>query len=260
VDPTIRLIFERLIHLWLSRADVRFLPPEDRPETYVLLDETAKAGHLAHLDDLLLMGRAKGVSVILAAQDIEAMRQEYGQKVADSLLAQCGNTAVFALESPETCEYFASIFGTHEARERQPTTDGKTMAEVLKPRAENLYRPGELREHKNLLASEFSNLRRPADTGLISGYFITGGLGAHTAAYPFADLLMPPANVPVLLPRDADEQEFPDRFTPADIERLGIPESVERQPPSSRKRSTLNQSPRTATTDSLRFIDRIMEG
>jgi hypothetical protein len=256
VDPTIRLIFERLIHLWLSRPDVRFLSTEERPETYVLLDETAKAGSLAHLDDLLLMGRAKGVSVILAAQDIEAMRQEYGQKVADSLLAQCGNTAVFALESPETCEYYASIFGTHEARERHRTAEGKHIGEVLKLHPEDLYRPGELREHKNLLASEFSNLPRPADTGQISGYFITGGMGAHTAAYPFADALTPPANVPVLVPRDASEQEFPEKLTPADLKRLGIPENGPPRP-SSHKRPAPTKPSQTATKDSLRFIDRI---
>jgi hypothetical protein len=69
IDPMIRLIFERLIRLWLARPDTGFLPPDCRPETYVILDETAKAGSLARLDDIVLM-RAKGVSVVQAAQDI----------------------------------------------------------------------------------------------------------------------------------------------------------------------------------------------
>ena len=56
VDPIIRLVFERLIQLWLARTDNRLLPPNQRPDTQVILDETAKAGKLTQLDDLLLMG------------------------------------------------------------------------------------------------------------------------------------------------------------------------------------------------------------
>ncbi len=68
IDPTTRMIFERLIRLWLARPDTRYLPPDCRQETYVILDETTKAGSLARLNDLVLM-RAKGVSVVQAAQD-----------------------------------------------------------------------------------------------------------------------------------------------------------------------------------------------
>ena len=257
IDPTIRLIFERLIHLWLARPDIRFLPPDLRPETHVILDETAKAGNLARLDELLLMGRAKGVSVTLAVQDVEAMRQEYGEKVADSLLAQCGNTAVFALESPETRDYCASLFGTHEIRERPRTFKATHMKAALTMEPKDLYHPGDVREQKTLLSSEFANLPRPVDTGLLSGYFITGGIGAHYASYPFADALLPPANVPVLVPRDAADQEFPDRLTPADLRRLAVPQI---QPGASRpasRRPKPAKAPTAASTNSLRFVNRL---
>ena len=67
IDPTTQLIVERLIQLWLTRPEIGFMPPDSRPETYLILDETANAGSLARLDDLLLMGRANGVSVILSS-------------------------------------------------------------------------------------------------------------------------------------------------------------------------------------------------
>jgi hypothetical protein len=258
IDPTIRLIFERLIHLWLARPDLRFLPPDIRPDTHVILDETAKAGNLARLDDLLLMGRAKGVSVTLAAQDVEAMRQEYGEKIADSLLAQCGNTAVFALESPETRDYCAALFGTCEIRERPCTFQATNMTAALSMEPKDLYHPGELREHKTLLSSQFSQLPRPADTGLLSGYFIAGGLGAHAGSYPFAHLLLPPANIPVLLPRDAADQEFPQQLTSADLSRLGIPEADSTATPDSTTRPAKSPAtPAAPSTNSLRFITRI---
>jgi len=258
VDPTIRLIFERLIHLWLARPDLRFLPPDLRPETHVVLDEAAKAGALTRLDDLLLMGRAKGVSVTLAAQDVEALRQEYGDKIAAALLAQCGNTAVFALESPETRDYCASLFGTFETRERRRTFQPTDINAALTTDPKDLYQTGELIEQKTVLSSEFANLPRPADTGLISGYFITGGLGAHYASYPFAETLLPPANVPVLLPRDAADQEFPDRLTDADLKRLGIPQGKPRAARAANARRTPPpQTPADAATNSLRFINRL---
>ena len=55
IDPTTRLIFERLIRLWLARPDTRYLPPDCRQETYVILDETTKAGSLARLNDIVLI-------------------------------------------------------------------------------------------------------------------------------------------------------------------------------------------------------------
>ena len=252
VDPTIRLIFERLIHLWLARPDIRFLPPDSRPETYVILDETAKAGSLARLDDLLLMGRAKGVSVTIAAQDVEAMRQEYGEKIADSILAQCGNTAVFALESPATRDYCSSLFGTHEVRERPRTFQVNNMRTAIRMNPKDLYHPGELREHKTVLPSEFAQVPWASQTDMISGFFITAGLGAHYASYPFADLLMPPAKVAVLDPRDASDQVFPDALTPADLQRLGVSKAnwqTPRKHPRTKSSKTYD-----ASGDSLRFV------
>jgi type IV secretory pathway TraG/TraD family ATPase VirD4 len=260
VDPTIRLVFERLIHLFLSRPDTRFLPPDLRPETHILLDEVAKAGNLTRLDDLLLMGGAKGAYITIAGQDVEAIRQEYGQKTADSLLAQCGNTAVFTLESPETRDYCASLFGTHEIRERPVTVDPSSMQSALTMQPKDLYHPGELREHKTLLPAEFAVLSLPQITGKISGYHITGGLGAHFASYPFAHLLLPPAPDPDLVPRDKADQESPERLSEAQRRRLGLPDPHRRVPASAPPEPQPSPPPPPippSSTDSLRFIKRI---
>jgi hypothetical protein len=257
VDPTIRLIFERLTHLFLARPDVRFLPDDFRPETHVVLDEAAKAGKIARIDDLLLMGSAKGVFVTIAAQDVEATRQEYGQKIADSVLAQCGNTAVFTLESPETCEYCASLFGTHEVRERPITVHATSMQAALDMDPKDAYHPGELREHKTLLPSQFAELPLPQVTGHISGYYITGGLGAHYASYPFANLLLPPAAIPDLVPRDEADQEFPDSLSVAQRKRLGLPDAEGRRSPPAVPASAQSPAVQPSPTDSLRFIKRI---
>ena len=222
VDPIIRLVFERLIQLWLARTDNRLLPPDQRPDTQVILDETAKAGKLTQLDDLLLMGRSKGVSVTLAAQDIEGLRHEYGPRVANSLLNQCANTAIFALESPETRDYCAKLFGTYEIWQRPRTSPATSISTALSHDPKDLYQPAHLQEHKTLHPSDPTQLPRAKHTGMLSGYLITDGLGDHYESYRFAESLLPPANIPVLMPRDAEDQKLPESFTAADRLRLGI--------------------------------------
>ena len=211
VDPTIRLIFERLIHLWLARPDIRFLPPDSRPETYVILDETAKAGSLARLDDLLLMGRAKGVSVTIAAQDVEAMRRSMAKKLP---IPSLPNAAIRRF-SPWKAQPRATTAPACSARTRfasvRATFQVNNMRTAIRMNPKDLYHPGELREHKTVLPSEFAQVPWASQTDMISGFFITAGLGAHYASYPFADLLMPPAKVAVLDPRDAADQVFPRR-------------------------------------------------
>ena len=60
------------------------------------------------------------------------------------------------------------------------------MRTAIRMDPKDLYHPGELREHKTVLPSEFAQIPRPAQTGMISGFFITGSLGAHCGSYPFA--------------------------------------------------------------------------
>jgi hypothetical protein len=249
IDPTIRLIFERLANIWLARPNIS---PEDKfpQETHVIIDETPKVGCLDRLHDLLLMGRSKGVSVMLSTQDVESMQEEYGERKTDSILGQCHNTAVFALASPKTAEYCSKLLGTYEVRERPKTTDPTGMLSATGMAVKDLYHPGELHEFKSVLPAEFMQIPHPAQTGKIAGYFITGSLGSHYNEYPFAEHLLPEAAVNDLEPRDAEDQFLPESLTEEDLRRLGIDIGADSTKPGRPDSAT----PYDNSTDSLRYI------
>lgn len=52
----------------------------------MFLDELRDLGRLDALNRLLLKGRSKNVSVVLGFQDIEGLREVYGDKVANEIV------------------------------------------------------------------------------------------------------------------------------------------------------------------------------
>jgi hypothetical protein len=232
LDPTNQLLFQRLFELLLAGPEVGSLPPEGRPRTWIFLDEAAKAGELKALDDVLLQGGSKGISVILAYQDVLSMREAYGDKKADALLAQCSNTAVYHVSGDATSQWASKLFGQFEAKE-EFTGGSKTWS------TQRSYTESWSVQRSRLdavLPSEFYELGGPRETGRLNGYYITDGIGAYKASFEFADMLLPPKYVPVVR-RSASDQELPERLTPSDLERLGI--STDLQAKSKQQNATL---------------------
>lgn len=258
LDPTNQLLFQRLFELLLAGPEVKSLPPEGRPRTWICLDEAAKAGELKALDDVLLQGGSKGISVILAYQDVLSMRQAYGDKKADALLAQCSNTAVYHVGGDATSQWASKLFGQFEAKEKF-AAESRTWA------THNSYSASFNTQRSRLdavLPSEFYELKGPKETGRLNGFYITDGIGAYKASFEFADMLLPPKYVPVVH-RTAADQELPDQLTPSDLERLGIATNL--QAKSEQQNAKLSEQQRTSNSAprrqgegrSLRSIERL---
>lgn len=108
MDTLNALLFNRVVELINDG-------PETRDETtWIVLDEVRRAGKLDKLKDLLLFGRSKGASVLLGLQDVEGLREVYGNNVANEILGQCANKAVLWLNSPETAKWASTLFGEEE--------------------------------------------------------------------------------------------------------------------------------------------------
>ena len=75
LDRVNQLIFRRLSELLLAQDD------SDTRTTYLVIDEVREAGKLDGLHSLLVRGRTKGVSVLITFQEIEGLRQVYGDKI-----------------------------------------------------------------------------------------------------------------------------------------------------------------------------------
>jgi len=251
LDPINRLILQRLFELLLAGPEIKFLPEDRQPRTYLLLDEIAKGGKIDLLDDIMLQGAGKGVRAFLAYQSILSMRTEYGDKEADALVGQCSNTAIYQVDR-ETAEWAARQFGEYEALEDLQVSAGNTLPKDHTP---HLQRS----KFQTLLPSQFTTLAYPHETRRISGYYLTDGIGAYEVSFPFIDMLPEPANMPTIPRRPAYQQEIPDAFTPEDVQRLRLDQlqSLTDQAPTRTLEHTQSsqQLPSNPNKpDSLRFI------
>lgn len=108
VDAINRAVFKRLTQLVVAQ------PASDARRTWFFLDEVREAGKLDGLSSLLLKGRAPGACVVLGFQDINGLKEVYGDNVAEEIVGQCGYKAVLRLESPSTAEWASRLYGTRQ--------------------------------------------------------------------------------------------------------------------------------------------------
>ena len=90
LDRVNQLIFRRVSELLLAEED------SSERRTFVIIDELREAGKLDGLHSLLVRGRSKGACVFLTFQEIEGLREVYGEKVAHEITGQCGSSVLSA--------------------------------------------------------------------------------------------------------------------------------------------------------------------
>jgi len=224
LDAINRVLFQRITELLLNQSENR----DDTRRTWIFLDEVAEAGELAGLMSLLAKGRSKGVCVVLGFQDIEALREVYGEKIAHALTGQCNNKAILRLESPATAEWASKLFGAYEAvEERYSHGEGGGGS--------NWSYAQEYVNRQSVLESQFYLLPVINQKNGLSGYYIVQEVGAYhhtyaghklfgTSAQDPNKLLMPPVeDVKDIEARGGSEQRLP-RWGVLDFVRLKIPQ------------------------------------
>lgn len=123
IDPINRAMFKRATECLLSRRESTPSEIESgEGQSWVFLDEVREAGHLDGLSRLMTKSRSKGVCVVLTFQDINGLRDVYGEDVANELVAQCNNVAVMRLNSSETAEWASGLFGRRKLEAQSKNT------------------------------------------------------------------------------------------------------------------------------------------
>src|SRR5262249_53998029 len=148
LDAINRVLFQRLVELLLAQ------PEADGVRTYLFLDELRDAGKLDGLGRLLTKGRSKGCAAVLGFQDIEGLRDVYGERAANELVGQCGNKAILRLESPATAEWASQVLGEQEGYDRSRSETAVGLEKVSGTLSEHLAR------RPAVLPSEFYCLPR----------------------------------------------------------------------------------------------------
>ncbi|MGE3239521.1 MAG: type IV secretory system conjugative DNA transfer family protein [Pirellulales bacterium] len=170
-----RLIFTRATELLLNQPD------RCGPQTWVFLDELRDLGRLDALNRLLLKGRSKNVCVVLGFQDMEGLREVYGEKVANEIVGQCGHYAFLKLNSPTTAEWASQAIGDQEVLEtiRHPSTIPPFVDD---PKSQ------QVKTRRVVLPSQILNIEPPQGLSQLTGYYLTASYGLYHSTLSAADI------------------------------------------------------------------------
>ncbi len=110
----LRPLYATLIDLCMQEALSR---TENEGNVYLLLDGIAGFPPLPHLEDALLLGRSKGLKIILSAMSVSQLQNRYGAAVAQSLVCSFGTTVVFRLHDRLSRDFVKGLYGRHRVVE-----------------------------------------------------------------------------------------------------------------------------------------------
>lgn len=122
-DPShgnmLRPLYAALIDLCMQEALSR---TEKEGSVYLLLDGIAAFPPFPHLEDALLLGRSKGLKIILSAMSVSQLQNRYGAAVAQSLVCSFGTTVVFRLHDRLSRDFVKGLYGRHRVVESFTST------------------------------------------------------------------------------------------------------------------------------------------
>lgn len=217
-DETIRSTLDRVNQLFIAilKQQALAMSNSDTRRTWVFFDEFREAGELPGLNSLMLTGRSKGVSVVLGFQDIQGVRDVYGQNRADELVGTCANKALLRIDSTATAEWASSLINEVEYEENKKTItsggQGGGSTSTTKERVQRVQ----------VLPAEFMSMPTTNRENGLTGYYLIRDIGVYRAHLSEEEIGL----------RDLEEEGFYERcppswesmspFTDADAKRLGI--------------------------------------
>jgi hypothetical protein len=213
-DETSRAPLDAVNQVLFKRAQEVLVNQQDSltRRSWIILDELREAGKLEGLKSLITAGRSKGVRVVTAFQDIEGLRDAYGEKAANEVVGLCAYKAILRLDSPETATWASSVIGDWRALEISSSTswskDGRSESESMS-----------IQQRQAVMPSEFLTLPPVGD--VLSGYFITPLAGVFKNTVRFKEDLLPKADVAAFVPRPGREQ-YLQPFNESDRVRLRL--------------------------------------
>ena len=125
-----------------------------------------------------MKGRSRGTCLVLAAQDIEGLREAAGERLANELVAQLSNKALLRQESDHSAEWASRQLGKFESIEYFASDSG-TLTQSLS---------GQRVVRDAVMASEFFQIRPSSRKNGVTGYFISPGRGAYRGTVPGDDI------------------------------------------------------------------------
>lgn len=101
-------VYRLLIDLAIKESLCRDKSPGN---VYFILDEFRLLPHLQHIDDGINFGRSQGAKFVIGMQNIQQIKESYGENIAGSILSGLSTKFVFRVNDFETREYVKNLFG-----------------------------------------------------------------------------------------------------------------------------------------------------
>lgn len=129
-----------------------------------VLDEMPTMNKLEAIIRGPAVGRGQKVSYLIVGQDISQIQEKYGDKAADTIIANTAAKVILRVNDPATAERFTRMIGKKKVKKKEKGPDGKDV-EVEKE--EDLFSPMDLMTLKKakqlVLFQGFYNLPIEAD-------------------------------------------------------------------------------------------------
>lgn len=100
-----------IIGLIASQAASPAMKENPDRRTWLFLDEFPQLERLEHFSTLLDVGRSKGISIVLGAQDISQIRSTYGADQADAWMSMTGTHIITRLNLGQSAETTSRFIG-----------------------------------------------------------------------------------------------------------------------------------------------------
>ena len=111
-DPNLKDTLQPINSLLIEALTQKMLSGEEtkRPRHWFILDEFAEMGKVECINQLLRVGRSKGVSVLLGLHGIEGLIKLYEQNLADQILGLCTYKTFLRASTPNSAHWATSHF------------------------------------------------------------------------------------------------------------------------------------------------------
>lgn len=169
-----------IIGLIASQAASPAMKENPGSRTWLFLDEFPQLERLPHFSTLLDVGRSKGISVVLGAQDISQIRSAYGADQADAWMSMTGTHVITRLNLGQSAETTSRFIGkqTVESWRKSDTRSGGRTSTTWAP----------VREDRPVITpSELSDRLGPFDDG-VRVLILGPGEHAYEVTVPFVHL------------------------------------------------------------------------
>ena len=109
--------------------------------TLFVLDEMPTMNKLEAIIQGPAVGRGQKVSYLIVGQDISQIADKYGDKAADTIIANTAAKVILRVNDPATAERFTRMIGKKKTKKKEKGPDGK---EVEVDKEEDLFTPMDL--------------------------------------------------------------------------------------------------------------------